>query len=187
MKTKITRVRVSQAGRAMLGVLAGVGVVATLAVLPGLALAVGPFLPKKRKYQTNQTIKRNLDSLVRSGLVERVVLKDGTERIELTKKGRFEALLSHGTVSSKKQKWDGAWRIVIFDVPNTKTKLRNELRRAMKLFGFISIQKSVWVYPYSCDDFLTILKSHLGVAHDVLYMKASYIENDSSLRKEFNI
>ena len=187
MTSKVTRTRIGKAGKAMLGVLVGVGVVTTFAVLPGLALAVAPFLPKRKKYQANRTIKRSLDSLVRNGLVERVILKDGTERIQLTKKGKFEAFLSHGALSSKKPKWDGEWRIIIFDVPNTKTKLRNELRRSVKLFGFKSIQKSVWVYPYPCDDFMAILKFHLGVSHDVLYITASYIENDRHLRQEFNL
>jgi hypothetical protein len=189
MKTnaKVARMRLSNTGKAMLGVLTGVGVVTTLAVFPGLALAIGPFLPKEKKYLAKQTVARNLDSLVRNGLVVRTREKDGTERIALSKKGRFEAMLHHGTFTPTKKKWDGEWRVVIFDVPNTKTKLRNELRRAMQLFGFKSIQKSVWVYPFPCDDFITLVKSHLGVSHDVLYMKVSHIENDSHLRREFNL
>lgn len=180
------RQRISNTGRAMLGVLAGVGVVATFAVLPGLALVVAPFL-KKKKPHPQRTVTGGLESLIRAGLIERSTTKDGIERIQITKKGRFEALLSHGVVSRKKQKWDGEWRIVMFDVPNTQTKLRNELRRSMKLFGFKLIQKSVWVYPYSCDDFISLLKSHLGISHDVLYLKASFIENDRQLRLEFNL
>ncbi len=79
------------------------------------------------------------------------------------------------------------WRVIIFDVPQTKSKLRHELRRAVKLYGFKMIQQSVWVYPYACDDFVGILKKHLGLSHDVLYMKVAFIENDKQLRKEFEL
>jgi phenylacetic acid degradation operon negative regulatory protein len=94
-------------------------------------------------------------------------------------------MIRHGILGSNKMVWDGIWRVVVFDVPNEKTKVRNELRRAMKLYGFKLLQRSVWVYPYKCNDFTALLKSHLGTSNDVLYMEVKYIENDRLLRKEF--
>lgn len=41
-------------------------------------------------------------------------------------------------------KWDGKWRIVIFDIPETHRKSRGLLRSRLKLWQFEPWQKSVW-------------------------------------------
>lgn len=41
-------------------------------------------------------------------------------------------------------KWDGKWRIVIFDIPETHRKSRVLLRSRLKLWQFEPWQKSVW-------------------------------------------
>lgn len=186
MVEKEKRVRVSPVGRAVLGIVAVTGVISVLALFPGVALAIAPFI-KKKKYSPKQSIQRNIDSLIKNKLLRKSVDKTGCIKIELTKRGRWEALLRAPSVDKQSKKWDQLWRVVVFDIPQDKQKERTELRRAMRLFGFRLLQKSVWVYPFPCDDFILILKERLGVSHDVLYMKVSYIENDKHLRNEFSV
>lgn len=49
------------------------------------------------------------------------------------------------------QKWDGCWRLVIFDIPEDKKAVREALRAKLRHFGFYPLQKSVFVYPYACE------------------------------------
>ena len=42
-------------------------------------------------------------------------------------------------------KWDGKWRIVIFDIPENKKVIRNLFRRNLKKWGFKKWQQSVWI------------------------------------------
>ena len=49
------------------------------------------------------------------------------------------------------------------------------------------LQDSVWVYPYDCEDILTLLKTDLGVGKDVLYLIVEEMENDKYLREEFDL
>lgn len=187
MKNNIDNLRkpkIGPAGEAIIASIALVGVISILALAPGMASVIAPFI-KKKKYFKKQTIQRSIDSLIRSGLVEKNISKNGAVTLQLTRKGKWEALLRSKSFDTKKEKWDSMWRVVIFDVPQTKNKLRHELRRAMKLYGFKMLQQSVWVYPHACDDFVEILKKHLGVSNDVLYMKVAFIENDKHLRREF--
>jgi len=182
-------VRVGYIGEAILGILAVSAVITTAAMLPGVAYVIAPFI-KKKKYSPPQAIKRNLETFIRLGLVENVRNKDGEPSLRLTKKGQWEAMLRHRAFPKalkQEKKWDKMWRVVIFDVPNVKNKKRSDLRRAMQMYGFKPIQKSAWVYPYECDDFISLLKSHLGISSDVLYMKVSYIENDRHLQNEFGL
>ena len=185
-KSRVQKPRIGPVGEAIIASIALVGVISVLALLPGMTCAIAPFI-KKKKYPRKQIIQRSVESLVRAGLVSKKIHTDGTVTLELTQKGRWEALLRTKSFDERKEKWDMLWRVIIFDVPQTKNKLRYELRRAVKLYGFKMIQQSVWVYPYACDDFVGILKEHLGLSHDVLYMKVAFIENDKQLRNEFKL
>jgi len=185
-KSVVQKERIGPVGEAILASIAVVGVVSILALFPGITYALAPFI-KKKKYPRKQTIQKSVKSLVKAGLVSEKISKSGTVTLELTQKGKWEALLRTKSLDTKKEKWDMLWRVIVFDVPQTKNKLRYELRRAVKLYGFKMLQQSVWVYPYACDDFILVLKKHLGVSNDVLYMKVSYIENDRHLRNEFKL
>ncbi len=186
MSVKSQRIKIGNTGKAILGVVAIAGIITTVALFPGVTMVIAPFL-KKKKYSAKQSIQRNIDSLVRNGLLKKTIDKTGSVRIELTKRGRWEAFLRAPSQDSAQKKWDSLWRVVIFDIPETKVRERKELRRAMQMFGFKLLQKSVWVYPFPCDDFVALLKDRLGVSHDVLYMKVSHIENDKHLRREFSL
>lgn len=185
-KSVVQKERIGPVGEAILASIAVVGVVSILALFPGITYALAPFI-KKKKYPRKQTIQKSVKSLVKAGLVSEKISKSGTVTLELTQKGKWEALLRTKSLDTKKEKWDMLWRVIVFDVPQTKSKLRFELRRAMRLYGFKMLQQSVWVYPYACDDFIGVLKKHLGLSHDVLYMKVSFIENDKHLRNEFKL
>ena len=180
------RIKVGTIGAAILTCIAVGGIVTVAALFPGITMVIAPFV-KKKKYSPKQAVERNLDSLIRSGLVHQYVDAQGKLVLKLTKKGKWEAMLRHPKQDRKQKQWDGIWRVVVFDIPKKKDAYRAHLRRAMSLFGFKMLQQSVWVYPYPCDDFVSVLKDHLGVTHDVLYMQVKYIENDSYLRKEFKL
>jgi hypothetical protein len=180
------RVRLGLVGEIILGLLVVVGAVAVGSFVPNVLKVLKPYL-KDKKYSGKQYVTRNIDSLIRSGLVMRVVASNGEVQLTLTKSGLWEATLRRNFTASKKQKWDRKWRVVIFDIPNTKGRLRKELTRGMRMYGFHLLQKSVWVYPYPCDEFVDLLRVHLEVRENVLYMTVSELEGDTDLRREFGL
>jgi len=52
-------------------------------------------------------------------------------------------------LSKQKQPWDKQWRIVYFDIPETKSGLRKQLRSYLIQIGFGQIQKSVYLSPHN--------------------------------------
>lgn len=74
------------------------------------------------------------------GLVEYDDNKTDQIIIKLTSLGR-DAL---GDLSLPEDKWDGVWRIVIFDIPESKRVVRNLFRRRLRDWGFGLWQQSVW-------------------------------------------
>ncbi len=183
-------IRLGPISEAVLATIAIAGVISVMAIAPALPMAVAPFIKKDRKqrYAFKQSVKRNISSLLAHGLIEQVKRKNGSVEIRLTEKGVWETTIRRIIFPDPKQKkWDGKWRLVIFDIVEQKRTVRNELRRAMLCYGFTMIQKSVWVYPYPCDEFIKLIKGHLGIAPDVLYVIADSIENQKHLEKHFKL
>jgi len=87
----------------------------------------------------------------------------------------------------KPKKWDKKWRIIIFDIPERKKRIRDEIRNILTNAGFERLQDSVWVYPYDCEDIIGLLKTDYGVGLEMLYIIADQIENDKYLRMDFDL
>ncbi|MBM3861056.1 MAG: hypothetical protein FJ395_15610 [Verrucomicrobia bacterium] len=50
--------------------------------------------------------------------------------------------------------WDGAWRVVTFDLPETQRKERKRLWQALRARKFGLLQRSVWVWPHDVHGIL---------------------------------
>ncbi len=132
----------------------------------------------------NDVIYSAASRLKRKGLVE---FKEG--RYTLTK-GGAETLRKWETSDYKiprPKRWDRKWRIIIFDIPEKKKRVRDEVRRILKSSGFLRLQDSVWVYPYDCEDVIGLLKTNYGIGKNMLYIIADQIENDKYLRMDFDL
>ncbi len=123
------------------------------------------------------------------GLVSRVKTDKGVA-LKLTEKGNrlAEALEAKNTLFLyKPKKWDGKWRIVIFDVWERRRSVRDRLRTMLQKAGFIKIQASVWVYPYDCEELFVFLRTNLRLGRGILYIVAEEIEHDEKLRQHFGL
>ena len=110
--------------------------------------------------------------------------------IALTKKGKKRAgkYQIDKLVLEKPRKWDKKWRIVVFDIPNSSTFVRNVFRRKLKELGFYALQKSIWVHPYKCEEEIALLRDFLGAsANQIRVIEAIKIERDDVLRKYFGL
>lgn len=65
----------------------------------------------------------------------------------LTDAGRIQALGGRDPEACWGRPWDGTWRLVLFDVPESRRGIRNKLRRYLSEHGFGYLQNSVWVTP----------------------------------------
>ena len=124
-----------------------------------------------------------------SKLVKKGLLKFNGKYYELTEAGerKLRHLEFYGYKLIRPRKWDKKWRVVIFDIPEKKKKIRDQIRNLFVSVGFSRLQDSVWVYPYDCEDIIGLLKTDFGVGKDILYMIVDEIENDKHLRSEFGL
>ncbi|MDO8522618.1 MAG: CRISPR-associated endonuclease Cas2 [bacterium] len=157
-------------------------------LFPAVALATMQIvgIVNRDKYKFNYQIKTVASRLANRGLVR--FKKKGF--IELTETGQreFRRLEQEAILrASVRRRWDKKWRMVIFDIPERYRKTRDKLRVTLQSYGFRQLQASVWIFPYDCEDIITLLKADLGVAGSVLYTIVEKLENDSRLKQEFGL
>ena len=73
--------------------------------------------------------------------------------LRLTAQGRRRLLGVRDPNEEWNRHWDGIWRIVAFDIPETSSALRARLRRRLREHRFGWLQNSVWISPDPVDDF----------------------------------
>jgi DNA-binding transcriptional regulator PaaX len=176
-------VRNSRVQRAVLNTVYACGALAVGLVAPNVIGALGTLglLPTSHE---QDSIKAAADRLRKKGL-----LKVDNGHYVLTSLG--ERTLSRWRLSEYKlprpATWDKKWRIIIFDIPEKKRILRQEVRRIFQEAGFERLQDSVWVYPYDCEDIVGLIKHELGLSRYILYIIADQIENDRHLRRLYDL
>ncbi|MFQ5661802.1 MAG: hypothetical protein ACE5F2_00925 [Candidatus Paceibacteria bacterium] len=157
--------------------------VAVLA-LPGMAQTLTIFMKKDKNYKFRKTLydmKRNK--------IVKMYYKNGEEMIEITEKGR-KRLLKYEFDDMKikiPKKWDGLWRIVIFDIPEKRKKARDAINIKLKELGFYPIQKSTFVFPYECRNEIDFVTEHFFARKYINYIVAKEIDNENKLKKFFKI
>jgi len=78
--------------------------------------------------------------------------------------------------------------MVIFDIPEKKSKERRALSMKLKELGFYPLQESVFIYPYDCSDEIDFVCGFLEIDRYVNYcIVDSLNKKEGDLRKFFEL
>lgn len=173
---------------AILGSIALTGFLASALIAPNAVQVLQHMIPDVRPISHKQSVRRAIGRLIKHGYI-----KKWQGKYRLTKEGeaRLEKIVAsavlQNTYDSTKKKWDGKWRVVIFDIKESRRATRDELRSLLVQTGFTKLQESVWVYPFRCDEVVSLLKFRLTLGWDLVYMIVDAIEGDEKLRKHYHL
>ncbi len=183
---KIRRLRAFQQG--LLAAVAIGGVVLVAATIPNAAQLLRYMPGYKKGARFNYQAKTALGRLAARGLVT-FEERNGRRYARVTEAGeQILALESAREARSRKpRRWDGRWRVVLFDIPERRRGIRNRLRLFMSEYGLVRLQDSVWIYHYDCEDLIALAKANFRVGIDVLYMIVERLERDKHLREHFGL
>lgn len=134
-------------------------------------------------------ITQSITKLEHSGLVQ-TSGERGHRKIVLTKKGHtiIETIHANEYRIPEPAFWDGKWRVVMFDIREKRRRARSQLRSLLSGVGFLRLQDSVWVYPYPCDEFIGLVRTHLkSGTGEMLSFVAEALESDKKLREHFRL
>ena len=173
--------------RAILQLVAASGIVSLAVMSPNMLKIIPRPLLKKLFDKPRSARAVAISKLIAAGYLMREV-RGNVRVLRITEKGkRYLERQRRLVPPTRPRTWDGKWRVVIFDIMEQHRSIRNRLRAELRSAGFILLQGSVWVYPYPCEEFIALLKSDVRVGKTVLYMVVDEIENDTWLKKEFDL
>src|SRR3989338_2975368 len=157
----------------------------SVALLAPNALQALKLLGWKPHRRQREVIARSRNRLIEHGLLTH----DEKGFLQLTFKGetRLRELEQRKYKLPHPKRWDKKWRVLIFDIPEKRKYLREKIRNTLRAIGFSQLQKSVWVYPYDCEDLIALLKADFKVGRDLLYLVVDEIENDKKLLELFKL
>ena len=171
------------------------GLVGLSLISPSAIMIAKPFLDEKRRKERDlwkqynpSFLKRSIRRLHQQKFVE-TLRRDGEDVVMLTENGKRRILKYAQNELSivTPHLWDRRWRMVIYDVDSKKKRLRDVFRTSLKSLGFLQLQKSVWVYPYPCEQQISFLREYYGVGNEVLYVVATTLEDDTPYREYFGL
>lgn len=170
MKLK-ARNRKSEISKVILKILGAGMIVSVVFLFPGSGILLKEFLKSKDIKYTSKNFRNSLRKIYNKKLVK-VVQKNGQDFLEITALGKKELLRYDidGLKIKKPKIWDGKWRMVIFDIPEKFGEGRRALSRKLKEIGFYPLQKSVFVYPYECENEIDFIKEFFDVKKFVILL-----------------
>ena len=164
------------------------GIVCVAATSPFFLTNISKAFKKSQKYKKKK-IYDAFYQLRKQGCI-RITEKDNQIYIGLTERGRKKAgwLQIDSLKIKRPKKWDGKWRMVIFDIAQLKKIYREAFRGKLKELGFCPLQKSVWVYPFDCCGEIGLLQKFFGLSEkEMRFIIAQNIGEDEQFKKIFKL
>lgn len=106
--------------------------------------------------------------------------------MQITKKGELKILMAKAGVI-RPTKWDGKWRLIVFDIPEESSILRDRFRKLLKSYGFKMMQASVFISSYPLNRQAIDYSKATGLIDYIRIIKAEEIDDDKNLRKHFHL
>jgi len=178
-KTGKSRFRLGDREKQILLMIGGGSLVIGSLVIPALPLMLKPLFDERPSQ-----FKIFLDKLKKKRLITL-----GGEEIRLSNKGLklVQEIKVRDIEISKPDKWDGIWHLVSYDIPVFENHNRDLFRATLKRWGFYQIQKSLWVFPYSCKEEIAVLADYLLISDYVITMNTDNLPNEEKMEDFFNL
>lgn len=174
-------------GKTLLALLAIAGTLTVAAVAPNVLGVIGR-QKRKRRFFHQLDFQHGIKYLKRWELI-RVRKSQDQYLLELTERGVGAALTGalRNLRARHRARWDGVWRVVLFDIPNSRAWARDAFRGRLLAMGFHRMQKSAFVYPYPCTEEIRFLISLFDVGGQVRFIETPHLTDDADLKRVFSL
>lgn len=164
-----------------------IGGVVTLSVVAPEIMVVMTRDWRKKKW-SRRKVKQSLTYLSRSKIISYRENEKGEIKVKLLEKGREKIKsLRLGQKIERPKRWDGKWRLVVFDVPEKKKEARDFFRFQLKQLGFIRLANSVYIHPFPCEKEVEFLRQSLGIRPDVRFLLVNDFEGIGKIKEKFGL
>lgn len=116
----------------------------------------------------NRKTKQTFAELVQEGLITEV--SNGEIPVfTLTPEGHNDIILNFPVFRFSKEKWDGLFRILSYEIPEKKRELRDKFRREVASWGLGPWHRSFWLTPHPI---ITSLRKLVSEKEEEQYIQA---------------
>ncbi len=180
--------RIGRLGKKVLLLLAA-GVSLSLTQRPDYHFRIVQSIEKEWKKIKERNLRNSIRRLYQSKMIDFEENDDGTVSVVLGDKGKIRVLRYNlDDIKLKKPaRWDKMWRIVIFDIPESKKQARDSFARKLTNIGFVPLQKSVFVYPHDCRDEIEFISEVFEIKPYVRFVLAKEVDVALHLKRRFNL
>lgn len=165
------------------------GAVLSLTRRPDAYFRIIKSASKEWKNINHRTLRRSIRKLYQSQVIRCLENSDGTMMLELTSEGKKRVLRYQPEKMKIKKpaKWDGIWRLVIFDIPESLKRERMALAWMLRRLDFYPIQRSVFIHPYECKNEIDFIVEMFDLRPYVRFLIVKDIDIDIELRHRFGL
>lgn len=161
------------------------GALTFAAAAPGLVGVLGKsyFAQKRDRRERYDKLWQSFYRLKKERAIEYVGEKDGKPVYAFTENGKtkLHKFLLDTLKIATPSKWDGKWRIVLFDIPEKIKSRRRAIQQKFAELGLYPMQKSAWVHPFPCEAEVEFLKDVYGVKPHVYTFLVSEMPSGRAL------
>lgn len=146
-------------------------------------------IEKEWRAINRQSLERAIRGLYRSQLISERHGRDGAITLVLSHAGKQRALTYRAgeMTIEKPHRWDGMWRVILFDIPERQKKSREAFRMHLKQLGLREFQKSVFIHPHPCSDEIEFLIELHRLRPFVRQLVAKTVDNELHVKKWFSL
>ncbi|MGB0925342.1 MAG: hypothetical protein ACPGTS_01385 [Minisyncoccia bacterium] len=130
----------------------------------------------KPKYAINRAIKKMVgDNIISEHET------DFSSFLSLSKSGRqklrnIKLSSQHHLVDTN---WDGYWRMVIVDIPESRKSERDAVRYILKKAQFVQIKSSLWISPFPMEHMMIGMKNDLDLHEELMVFVTDKLDPDT--------
>ncbi len=177
----------------VLTLIAKAGTVAVMLTAPNTALLARELFEDKKDFRiwkqfNERLLRQNLKRLAKQKIID-ISQKNGNQIIKISDKGKRK-ILSYAIdelMLKKPIRWDGKWRLVMYDIPVKRGRKDKIISNTLKRLGFLKIQNSVYISPYSCFDEIEFMREYYFLGMNIKYFIVTKIEDQEAYRTYFGI
>jgi len=128
----------------------------------------------------NEKTRGTISGLIKEGRIEKVSPDDVNE-YRLTELGFNEIVLAFPFFRFLRDRWDGRWRILSYEIPEKKRELRDKLRREVAGWGLGPWHRSFWITPHPIVSNLRALVSQKEEEQYIQAFESEHVFGDREI------
>lgn len=163
------------------------GVITTAMAAPNMIQALEKPLDKFLRHMDKRQRERELRRIISYMKTSKLIEGSYQHGLQITAKGR-QRLQSRNLAKLQVQPqdcWDGMWRLVLYDIPESHKYGRNALTAKLNKLGFYQLQRSAWLHTFPCRDVIEEVTAHYKIDNYVSYLEILSVDNQTSIVEGF--